>query len=104
MISNLKEGSQGTGFGLANQRFRSGLVIVEFALSLVLMIGAGLLLRSFARLLEVNPGFNPQNVLVALIWLPVPNNPELDPYRDPEKRSAFSKEVVRRAAALPGVR
>ena len=64
VISNLKEGSQGTGFGLANQRFRSGLVIVEFALSLVLMIGAGLLLRSFARLLEVNPGFNPQNVLL----------------------------------------
>ena len=104
VIANLKEGSQGAGFGLANQRFRSGLVIVEFALSLVLMIGAGLLLRSFARLLEVSPGFNPENVLVARIWLPVPNNPELDPYRDPAKRGAFVKEVVRRAAALPGVR
>jgi len=104
VIANLKEGSQGGGFGLANNRFRSALVIVEFALSLVLMIGAGLLLRSFARLLDVNPGFNPQNVLVARIWLPVPNNPELDPYRDPAKRAGFVKEVLRRAASLPGVR
>src|SRR5688572_30773259 len=103
MVVNLKEGSQGAG-GSAGHRFRSALVIVEFALSLILMIGAGLLLRSFGRLMEVNPGFDANNVLMARIWLPVPNNPELDPYRPPEKRVAFIQEVLRRAKALPGVR
>ena len=46
----------------------------------------------------------PDNVTLARIWLPVPNNPELDPYRPPEKRAAFIKEVLRRTSALPGVR
>jgi predicted permease len=104
VVANLKEGSHGTGFGFATNRFRSGLVIVEFALSLVLMIAAGLLLRSFGKLLDVHPGFNPENVLLARIWLPVPNNPELDPYRDPIKRAGFIKEVLQRASGLPGVR
>lgn len=104
VVANLKEGSHGTGFGFATNRFRSGLVVVEFALSLILMIGAGLLVRSFGRLLDVHPGFNPENVLLARIWLPVPNNPELDPYRDPIKRAGFIKEVLQRASAIPGVR
>jgi len=104
LVVNLKDGSQGTGVAARHQRFRSGLVVVEFALSLVLMIAAGLLLKSFGRLLEVNPGFDPHNVLMARIWLPVPNNPELDPYRDPAKRSAFIREVLGRVGTLPGVR
>jgi putative ABC transport system permease protein len=104
VIANLKDGSHGAGFGLATHRFRSGLVILELALSLILMIAAGLLLRSFGRLLEVNPGFNPDNVLLARVWLPVPNNPDLDPYRDPLKRSAFTKELLQRVSAIPGVR
>jgi putative ABC transport system permease protein len=104
VVVNLKDGSQGGGFGTSHRRFRSGLVIAEFALSLVLMIAAGLLLRSFSRLMEVNPGFDANNILMARIWLPVPNNPDLDPYRDAGKRSAFTKEVLRRAQALPGVK
>ena len=104
VIANLKEGTLGSGFGIQTNRFRSILVVVEVALSLILMIGAGLLLRSFARVLDVNPGFNSQNVMLARIWLPVPNNPELDPYRDPVKRSGFIKEIVRRASTMPGVR
>ena len=104
VVSNLREGSHGSGFGLATNRFRSGLVVLEFALSLILMIAAGLLLRSFGRLLEVNPGFNPENVLLARVWLPVPNNPELDPYRDPLKRAGFIKELLQRVSAIPGVR
>ena len=104
VIANLKDGSHGAGFGLATHRFRSGLVIVEFALSLILMIAAGLLLRSFGRLLDVNPGFNPENVSIARVWLPVPNNPDLDPYRDPLKRSAFIKDLLQRVSAIPGVR
>ena len=104
VIANLKDGSHGAGFGVATNRFRSGLVILEFALSLILMIAAGLLLRSFGRLLEVNPGFNADNVLLARVWLPVPNNPELDQYRDPVKRSAFTKDLLQRVSAIPGVR
>ncbi|HET6854318.1 MAG TPA: ABC transporter permease [Pyrinomonadaceae bacterium] len=104
VISNLKDGSHGSGFGLATNRFRSGLVVLEFALSLILMIAAGLLLRSFVRLLDVNPGFNADNVLLARVWLPVPNNPELDPYRDPLKRAGFIKELLQRMSAIPGVR
>ena len=104
IVGNLKEGTLGSGTGVSHQHFRSGLVIVEFALSLVLMIAAGLLLRSFGRLLEVNPGFDAKNVLLARIWLPVPNNPEKDPYRDPVKRAGFIKEVLQRASTLPGVR
>ncbi len=104
VVSNLKDGSHGAGFGLATNRFRSGLVVLEFGLSLILMIAAGLLLRSFGRLLEVNPGFNPDNVLLARVWLPVPNNPELDPYRDPLKRSGFIKDLLQQVSAIPGVR
>ena len=104
VVANLKDGSHGAGFGLATHRFRSGLVILEFALSLILMIAGGLLLRSFGRLLEVNPGFNSDNVLLARIWLPVPNNPDLDPYRDPLKRSGFIKELQQKVSTIPGVR
>ena len=104
LVVNLKEGSQGGGSGSRHHRFRSGLIVFEFALSLMLMIGAGLLLRSFARLMEVNPGFDSSHVTLARIWLPVPNNPELDPYRPPEKRATFIKEVLRRTSELPGVR
>jgi predicted permease len=100
---NLKEGGKGAGTGSRGQRFRGALVVTEVALSLVLMIAAGLLLRSFAKLVEVDAGFNPHNVLMARIWLPVPNNPELDPYRPAPKRAAFVREVLRRASALPGV-
>ncbi|HEU4874766.1 MAG TPA: ABC transporter permease [Pyrinomonadaceae bacterium] len=104
VVVNLKDGSHGAGFGLATHRFRSGLVVFEFALSLILMIAAGLLFRSFGRLLDVNPGFNPDNVLLSRVWLPVPNNPELDPYRDPVKRAGFIKELLQRVSAIPGVR
>ncbi len=104
VVSNLKDGSFGSGFGLATHRFRSGLVVLEFALSLILMIAAGLLLRSFGRLLDVNPGFNPDNVLLTRVWLPVPNNPELDPYRDPLKRAGFIKELLQKVSSIPGVR
>jgi putative ABC transport system permease protein len=75
----------------------------EVALSLVLLIGAGLLLRSFWNLLEVRPGFDPRQMITARIWLPVPNNPADDAYRLIEKRGAHYREVLRRVGALPGV-
>lgn len=99
----LKEGSRGGGSGARHNRLRRLLVISEFALALVLMIGAGLLMRSFSHLLEVNPGFDPRNVLVARVWLPQPNDPATGPYALHPKRVAFINEVLRRLRELPGV-
>jgi putative ABC transport system permease protein len=78
------------------------LVISEVALCVVLMTGAGLLVRSFWKLIHVDPGFDPHNVLVARIWLPQPNDPKADPYASGEARVAFMREVLRRVSALPG--
>ena len=75
----------------------------EIALSLVLLIGAGLLFRSFWQLLEVRPGFDPHHVTTAKIWLALPNDPKNNPYLTIEKRAAFHQEILRRIAALPGV-
>jgi predicted permease len=102
-MASLREGGRGSGSSRRQMRISRVLVASEIALSLVLLIGAGLLVRSFAVLLEVNPGFNPHNVLTAHIWIPIPNDPSTDPYRPPEKRVAFQRELQRRMAALPGV-
>jgi len=102
-ISSLREGSRGGGSSKGQRRLTRILVASEIALSLILLIGAGLLLRSFHELLEVHPGFNPHGLLTSQIWLPVPNDPNMNPYRPPEKRAAFLREVVRRLSAIPGV-
>ena len=102
-IIALREGSQGSGASKHQLKFSRFLVASEIALSLVLLIGAGLLLRSFWHLLEVRPGFEPHHLVTAKIWLAVPNDPLEDPYRLPEKRAAFHQEILRRVSALPGV-
>jgi putative ABC transport system permease protein len=84
-------------------RTRRVLMVTEFALSLVLMIAAGLLLRSFWDLLNVHPGFNPQNVMAVRTWLPIPNDPETDIYRTAAQEAPFIREVLRRSRTLPGV-
>ena len=99
----LREGSRGTGSSKHQLRFSRFLVASEIALSLVLLIGAGLLFRSFRQLLEVRPGFDPHHVTTAKIWLATPNVPENNPYLTIEKRAAFHQEILRRIAALPGV-
>ena len=76
---------------------RHSLVVAEVALALVLMFGAGLLVRSLGRLRGVDPGFNPKNVLEAQIGLPDPK------YAAPEARRAFYDRVLERVRALPGV-
>jgi putative ABC transport system permease protein len=103
LAGNLKEGSRGSSGGRKQHRFRSSLVACEVALSLILMTGAGLLLRSFWNLLQVNPGFNLKNVLIASIWMPAPNDPKSGPYFERSARTAFVHEVLRRARSLPGV-
>jgi predicted permease len=100
---NLREGSRGSGSSKHQIRISRILVASEIALSLVLLIGAGLLLRSFWNLLEVRPGFEPHRLITAKIWLPFPNDPAEDAYRVTEKRAAFYQEVLRRVSALAGV-
>jgi len=102
-ITGLREGSRGSGSSKHQLKFSRFLVASEIALSLILLIGAGLLLRSFWHLVEVRPGFEPHHLMTAKIWLAVPNDPLEDPYRLPEKRAAFHQEILRRISALPGV-
>src|SRR5580704_17160887 len=99
----LKEASRGSTGSGEQARTRHVLVITEFALSLVLMIAAGLLLRSFGDLLNVRPGFNPRNVMAVRLWLPIPNDPNTDVYRTAAQESPFLHEILRRGGTLPGV-
>jgi predicted permease len=100
---NLREGGRGTGVGRRHTRISRMLVISEVALTIVLLVGAGLLLRSFWRVLEVRPGFNPEHLSTLQIWIPISNNPSADPYSVEEKRADFLLNVSRRVSALPGV-
>jgi predicted permease len=102
-IENLREGGRGSGAGRRHTRLSRILVVLEIAFSIVLLAGAGLLLRSFWRVLEVRPGFNPSHLTTVQIWMPISNNPASDPYALDEKRAAFLQEVFRRVSVLPGV-
>jgi predicted permease len=103
LTHTLKAEGRGTTGSGEQARTRRLLVVTEFALSLVLMIAAGLLLRSFYDLFKVQLGFNPQNVMAVRTWLPVPNDPTTDIYGTAAQEAPFIRELVRRSAALPGV-
>jgi predicted permease len=79
------------------------LIGAEVALSLMLLVGAGLLLRTFWNLLEVDPGFNSHHLVVGSFWLPVPNDPKADFYGKPEQRTMLVREAIRRLRAVAGV-
>jgi putative ABC transport system permease protein len=93
----LKEGSRGSA-GIGGRRFRGFLVMAEIGLALVLLVGAGLMLRSFWRLGGVTPGFDPRGALTVRLNLPS------RAYPTPERRFAFYRAALDRIAALPGVR
>src|SRR5438874_986582 len=97
-----QEGRVSTGSG-ERARTRRGLVITEFALSLVLMIAAGLLLRSFWDLLNVQLGFSPQSVISVRTRLPAPNDPGIDKYATASQEAPFVRELIRRCKMLSGV-
>jgi predicted permease len=101
--ASLREGSRGSGSSKHQMKVSRVLVASEIALSLVLLIGAGLLLRSFLRLVDVKPGFEAHHVVMARMWLAHPNSPDDDPYQKVEKRAAFLQEVLRRSKTIPGV-
>jgi len=93
----LKEGGgKGTG-GSGRHRLRNVLVISEVALSLVLLVGAGLMMKSFLRLTSINPGFNPDHVLTTSLVLPAAK------YREPAQVRTFYQDLLMRIEALPGV-
>ena len=97
----LREGGRGavgtSAFGLGHHQLRKLLIAGEIALSLVLLIGAGLLVRSYQRITSANPGFDAQNVLSLRISLPGFK------YRTPEAVVAFYRDLEQRVRALPGV-
>src|SRR5207244_2938556 len=95
LTQSLKEGERAAE-SLGRNRLRSALVVSEVALALVLLIGTGLMLRSFVRLQEVNPGFAPDHLLTMEISLPEAR------YPDP-KKAAFFAQLLERVRALPGV-
>ena len=99
----LKQEGQGSAGSAQRVRTRRGLVVTEFALSLVLMIAAALLLHSFWDLLNVRTGFNTRNVVTVRTRMPYPNDPSVDKYATASQEAPFVRELIRRCASLPGV-
>jgi putative ABC transport system permease protein len=95
---SLNEGSRGSTAGPGHHRIRGTLVATEIALAMLLLVGSGLLLRSFSRLQEVPPGFQADHLLVADLPL------SQTAYAKPEQRFGFFERLVERAKSLPGVR
>ena len=94
--ANLTEGTGATG-SYAARRTLSSLVVVEVALALVLLVGAGLMVRSFTKLLQVDPGFEPDNVVSARVFLPTTT------YDQRPKIAQFFEDVIGRLRGAPGV-
>jgi putative ABC transport system permease protein len=99
----LKQEGRGSAGGAEQKRARRTLVVSEFALSLVLLSAAGLLVRSFWRMLNTPLGFDPRNVTVIHTRLPYPNDPKEDLYSTVSDEARFVRAVIQRIKALPGV-
>jgi putative ABC transport system permease protein len=93
----LKSGTRAATSGRGLRLWRDSLVVSEVALSLILLVGAGLMIRSFAQLVNVPPGFDPQNVLTGRISLTKAI------YERPEERVLYINQTLERLGALPGV-
>ena len=96
LLSSLKQTGRGGGVA-PSRRFRSALVVVEVAMALVLLVGAGLMIRSFARLMAIEPGFDPEGVITMRLSLPPAK------YRDLDRWTAFHEALVSRVGSIPGV-
>jgi len=94
---SLKEGGMQSGAGGKARRSQQFLMVTEIALALVLFIGAGLLARTFVRLISIPPGFDPHDVLTAELSLP------RTVYKTPEQQHSFHEELLSRLQGLPGV-
>jgi len=97
----LKEAGRGSSSGPRGNRTRATLVIVESALAFVLVVGAGLMVQSFSRLLQTNPGFNSSHLLTLRIKLP--NDAKDSPYKEPRRQAAIFQRFLTAVQAVPGV-
>jgi predicted permease len=104
LSSAIREGGRGSGYSTKTGRLRDVLIVSELAFAVILMVGAGLLLRTLRDLLQENPGFNPTQVVTANTWLGVPNDPKTDPYLGVRGTATFDRELLRRMKAIPGVK
>lgn len=95
--ANLRDGGR-SSLTPMRQRVRFALVVTEVALSLMLLIGSGLMIKSLVKLLQVNPGFDTENLLTFQLFLP------LSKYDTPEKRMGFYQQLTDRLETLPGVK
>jgi putative ABC transport system permease protein len=96
-VNSLKEGGQGSGTGVRRGLVRDGLVIAEVALALVLLIGAGLMIKSFMKLQATDPGYDSENLLTLRVALP---ETRYDTYQQVQQ---FFDQLIERTASLPGV-
>ena len=103
LTETLRQEGRGSNGSRQRARLRHVLVIGELALSLVLMVAAGLLLRSFWDLFNVQLGFNPTRVVAVETSLPNPNDPKTDIYRTATQEALLLREVLRRNRTIPGV-
>ncbi|HYV98009.1 MAG TPA: ABC transporter permease, partial [Gemmatimonadaceae bacterium] len=100
----LKEGGRsGSALSKRQGRSRAALVVVEVALSVVLLTAAGLQVRSFAAVIGENPGVNPEHLIVGQVWVPVPNNPSANPYITPVARTNLMRGLLEQLALMPGI-
>ncbi|HJX88857.1 MAG TPA: ABC transporter permease [Pyrinomonadaceae bacterium] len=97
LCDSLKEGGRSVGEGVQRNLTRSVLIVMESAIAVVLLVGAGLLIRSLVRLQNISPGFDSHNVLTMRIDLPE------DKYSTPEKTTSFFQQLETRIGSLPGV-
>ena len=95
----LKEGARNSSGGPSGNRFRNAFVVAQVSLALVLMVGAGLMVRGFRALLDTNRRFQPESLLTLRLILP-----DSPTYKNPHHRAAFYDQTLKELAALPGVR
>ena len=99
----LKDGGAGRGSDRRGARARGMLVAAEVAMATVLLIGAGLLVRTVVGLLNTPVGFDTRRLMTARVTLPRPNDPARAEFLDPARRVAFAREALERIARLPGI-
>ena len=100
----LKDAARGSSAGAPRTRMRATLVVAEVAIALMLLAGAGLLLRSFQRLMAVEYGFDPERLLTLQVWLPVPNDNAKGRFFSHEQRRDFYERALTAVQGVPGVR
>jgi predicted permease len=101
---DLRDGGRtGGGQSVRQNRSRATLVVMEVALSAVLLIGAGLLVRSFSAALGQDPGLDPERLVAGQIWIPNPHDRNANPYWPTAGRAGLVRELLARIALLPGI-